>query len=51
MAEPLRIGTTIRGRVVDLNDQIEVVIRLAKMQQGFCSLFVTSTAAALTMVV
>jgi secondary thiamine-phosphate synthase enzyme len=48
MAEVLRISTTARKQVVDLTDQVESVIRKAKMQEGLCSLFITHTTAALT---
>lgn len=48
MAEVLHISTTARKQVVDLTDQIEAVIRRAKMQEGLCSLFITHTTAALT---
>ena len=48
MVEVLHIGTTSRKQVVDLTDQIEAVIRRAKMQEGLCSLFITHTTAALT---
>ena len=48
MAELLRISTTARKQVVDSTDQVEAVIRKAKMQEGLCSLFITHTTAALT---
>jgi secondary thiamine-phosphate synthase enzyme len=48
MAEVLRISTSARKQVVDLTDQVEVVIRKAKMQEGLCSLFISHTTAALT---
>ena len=48
MAEVLHISTTSRKQVVDLTDQVEVVIRKAKMQEGLCSLFISHTTAALT---
>lgn len=48
MAEVLRISTTARKQVVDLTEQVEAVIRKAKMQEGLCSLFITHTTAALT---
>jgi secondary thiamine-phosphate synthase enzyme len=34
--------------VVDLTDQLQALIRKAKMQEGLCSIFVTHTTAALT---
>lgn len=48
MAEALRISTSNLKQVVDLTDQLEAVIRQAKMQEGLCTLFVTHTTAALT---
>jgi secondary thiamine-phosphate synthase enzyme len=48
MAEVLRISTTARKQVVDLTEQIEAVIRKAKMQEGLCSLFISHTTAGLT---
>ena len=48
MAEVLRISTSARKQVVDLTDQVEAVIRKAKMQEGLCSLFISHTTAALT---
>jgi len=48
MAEVLHIRTTDRKHVVDLTDQIEAVVRNAKMQEGLCALFITHTTAALT---
>ena len=48
MAEVLHISTTARKQVVDLTDQVEAVIRRAKMQEGLCLLFITHTTAALT---
>jgi thiamine phosphate synthase YjbQ (UPF0047 family) len=34
MAEIARISTTARKQVVDLTDQVEAVIRKAKIQEG-----------------
>ncbi|MGE0469047.1 MAG: secondary thiamine-phosphate synthase enzyme YjbQ [Nitrospira sp.] len=48
MAEVLHVGTTARKQVVDLTEQVEAVIRKAKMQEGLCALFITHTTAALT---
>ena len=48
MAEVLHISTTARKQVVDLTDQVEAVIRKAKMQEGLRALFITHTTAALT---
>lgn len=48
MGEALRIKTTAAKEIVDLTDQLEPVIRKAKLQEGLCALFVTHTTAALT---
>ena len=48
MAEIARINTTARKQVVDLTDQVEAVIRKAKMQEGLRALFITHPTAALT---
>ena len=48
MVEVLHVSTSNRKQVVDLTDQVEAVIRQAKVQEGLCSLFVTHTTAALT---
>jgi thiamine phosphate synthase YjbQ (UPF0047 family) len=48
MAEVLHVSTTARKQVVDLTEQVEAVIRKAKMQEGLCALFITHTTAALT---
>jgi secondary thiamine-phosphate synthase enzyme len=48
MAEVLRIKTASVKEVVDLTDQVESLIRKAKMQEGLCSIFVTHTTAGLT---
>jgi hypothetical protein len=48
MAEVPRISTTARKQVVDLTDQVEAVIRKAKMQEELCALFITHTTVALT---
>jgi len=48
MAEVLRISTASRKEVVDLTDQLESLIRKAKMKEGLCSIFITHTTAALT---
>lgn len=36
------------SHALDLTDQVEAVIRKAKIQEGLCSLFITHTTAALT---
>lgn len=48
MGEVLRINTGSLKEVVDLTDQLQSLIRKAKMQEGICSIFVTHTTAALT---
>ena len=48
MGEVLRISTGSLKEVVDLTDQLQSLIRKAKMQEGICSIFVTHTTAALT---
>jgi len=48
MGEVLRINTGSLKEVVDLTEQLQSLIRKAKMQKGICSIFVTHTTAALT---
>jgi secondary thiamine-phosphate synthase enzyme len=48
MSHRLRISTVELKQVVDLTDQVQAVIRQAKLMEGLCSLFVTHTTAALT---
>ena len=48
MAEVLRISTSQLKQVVDLTDQVETLIRKAKIREGLCALFITHTTAALT---
>src|SRR3954471_19670538 len=48
MTEVLHIHTTAPKQALDLTDQVEAVIRKAKMQEGLCLLFITHTTAALT---
>ena len=48
MGEVLRISTGSLKEVVDLTDQLQSLIRKAKVQEGICSIFVTHTTAALT---
>ena len=48
MGEMLRISTGSLKEVVDLTDQLQSLIRKARMQEGICSIFVTHTTAALT---
>ena len=48
MGEVLRISTGSLKEVVDLTDQLQSLIRKAKMKEGLCSIFITHTTAALT---
>ena len=48
MGEVLRISTGSLKEVVDLTDQLQSLIRKAKMQEGICSIFVAHTTAGLT---
>lgn len=48
MGETLRISTGSLKEVVDLTDQLQSLIRKAKMQEGICSIFVAHTTAGLT---
>ena len=48
MGEVLRINTGSLKEVVDLTDQLQSLIRKAKIQDGVCFIFVTHTTAALT---
>ena len=44
----LAISTSNRKQVVDLTDRIGEIIRLAKIEEGLCTIFVTHTTAAVT---
>ncbi len=44
----LPISTANLKQTVDLTDQVQAVIRQAKMKEGLCSIFVTHTTAAVT---
>jgi len=44
----LHISTANLKQTVDLTDQVQAVIRQAKMKEGLCSIFVTHTTAAVT---
>src|SRR5215813_11617472 len=48
MREVLRISTGSLKEVVDLTDQLQSLIRKAKIQDGICFIFLTHTTAALT---
>lgn len=48
MGEVLRISTGSLKEVVNLTDQLQSLIRKAKMQEGICSIFVAHTTAGLT---
>ena len=48
MSHRLQINTTALKQIIDLTDQVQAVIRDAKLADGLCSVFVTHTTAALT---
>lgn len=48
MSHRLHINTTELKQVVDLTDQVQAVVRQAKMNDGLCHVFVTHTTAAVT---
>ena len=48
MSHRLRISTAELKQIVDLTDQVQAVIRQAKLMEGLCSVFVTHTTAAVT---
>jgi secondary thiamine-phosphate synthase enzyme len=48
MSHRLRISTAELKQVVDLTDQVQGVIRQAKLTEGLCSVFITHTTAAVT---
>ncbi|MBA3754086.1 MAG: YjbQ family protein [Nitrospira sp.] len=48
MTHVLHLSTTELKQTVDLTDQVQAVIRQAKMKEGLCSIFVTHTTAAVT---
>ena len=48
MSHRLQIKTTALKQIIDLTDQVQAVIRDAKLADGLCSVFVTHTTAALT---
>ena len=48
MSHRLQIKTTALKQIIDLTDQVQAVIRDAKLADGLCSVFVTHTTAAIT---
>lgn len=48
MSHRLQINTTALKQIIDLTDQVQAVVREAKLADGLCSVFVTHTTAALT---
>ena len=48
MSHRLHIRTTELKQIVDLTDQVQAVVRQAKLKEGLCSVFVTHTTAAVT---
>jgi secondary thiamine-phosphate synthase enzyme len=48
MSHKLQVGTTELKQIVDLTDQVQAVIRQAKLKEGLCTVFVTHTTAAVT---
>jgi secondary thiamine-phosphate synthase enzyme len=48
MSHRLHISTTELKQVVDLTDQMQAVVRQAKVKDGLCHVFVTHTTAAVT---
>ena len=48
MSHRLRVSTAELKQIVDLTDQVQAVIRQAKLMEGLCSVFVTHTTAAVT---
>ena len=48
MSHRLQIKTRALKQIIDLTDQVQAVIRDAKLADGLCSVFVTHTTAAIT---
>ncbi|MCE3224264.1 MAG: uncharacterized protein K0S58_2444 [Nitrospira sp.] len=48
MSHKLQVSTTELKQIVDLTDQVQAVIRQAKLKEGLCTVFVTHTTAAVT---
>ena len=48
MSDQLQVNTTELKEIVDLTDQVQGVIRQAKLKEGLCMVFVTHTTAAIT---
>ena len=48
MSDQLQVNTTELKQIVDLTDQVQGVIRQAKLKEGLCMVFVAHTSAAIT---
>lgn len=48
MSHKLQVSTTELKQIVDLTEQVQAVIRQAKLREGLCTVFVTHTTAAVT---
>ena len=48
MSQQLQVNTTELKQIVDVTDQVQGVIRQAKLKEGLCMVFVTHTTAAIT---
>ena len=48
MSDQLQVNTTELKQIVDVTDQVQGVIRQAKLKEGLCMVFVTHTTAAIT---
>ena len=48
MSHRLQINTTALKQIIDLTDQVQSVVRQAKLTEGLCSLFVSHTTAGVT---
>jgi secondary thiamine-phosphate synthase enzyme len=48
MSHRLQINTTALKQIIDLTDQVQSVVRQAKLSEGLCSLFVSHTTAGVT---
>lgn len=48
MSDQLQVNTTELKQIVDLTDQVQGVIRQAKLKEGLCMVFVAHTTAAIT---
>ena len=48
MSHNLQVSTSELKQIVDLTDQVQELIRRAKLKEGLCTVFVTHTTAAVT---